>query len=129
MKLSHLNKCWLVANIERVIVPPFGIISVFILVGVFQPKKGLQPFSFSEIGTLGIIGLIITGLIGLFYAYKIANFAQANFEEVVSRRTKWGTSNVDLHEMKYRFVLRTFGWAFFSIYAPMFSIICLISYF
>jgi|GEM_PF-1741592 len=127
MELNFKDKCWLVANIKRVIAPP----SVFILfiTGVVCLNKKIPLQSYTNIfGVLGIIILLFTGWYALKFAYQIAKFAENNFEEVVSRRTKWRTSNVEIHEMKYRFMWETFGWALFSIYAPIFSIVWLIVY-
>lgn len=124
-KLSHLDKCWLLANIEKIA----GVI-IFIF--------GLLPFMTSDkwgvstnvlISAIGVVGFIVI-IAGAVYAHKVAkkvsNFASENFQEVVSRRTKWKSSNVELHEMKYKFVLTVYGYTFFSILTPILSIVFLI---
>jgi len=127
MELSFKDKCWLVANIKRVFAPPSAVI--LFMAGVVCLNKKIPLSSYSNIvGVFGIIILLCTGWYALKFAYQIAKFAESNFEEVVSRRTKWRTSNVELHEIKYRFMWKTFGWTLFSIYAPIFSIIWLIVY-
>jgi len=124
-KLSHLDKCWLLANIEKI---AGTIIFIF----------GLLPFVTSDnwkvqanefISSIGVVGLIVI-IAGAVYAHRVAkkvsNFASENFQEVVSRRTKWKSSNVELHEMKYKFVLTVYGYTFFSILTPILSIVFLI---
>jgi hypothetical protein len=127
MQLSIRDKCWLVANIKRVFVGPSAFIFFMMGMVYMQHEKTLPPF-FTIVGILGTIVLVITGFYAVKFAYQIAKFAEANFDEVVSRRIKWRTSNVELHEMKYRFMWETFGWALFSMYAPIFAIVWLIGY-
>ena len=125
MKLSFNDKCWVVANIKRVLVPPSAILFFAIFV-IFTDAKNIGIHIPTNLfGFWSILILIIMGIIAVKYAYQIAKFAEANFDQVVSRRTKWKSSNVELHEMKYRFVLETFGWALFSIFTPLFSIMLL----
>jgi len=124
-KLSHLDKCWLLANIEKIA----GVI-IFIF--------GLLPFMTSDkwgvstnvlISAIGVVGFIVI-IAGAVFAHRVAkkvsNFASENFQEVVSRRTKWKSSNVELHEMKFKFVLTVYGYTFFSILTPILSIVFLI---
>ena len=123
MELSFKDKCWLVANVKRVLAPPSAILlfAIFFVCSEAN-KKGLKT-PFDTYGFWSILMLIIMGIIALRYAYKIAKFAEANYDQVLSRRTKWKSSNVELHEMKYRYVLETFGWALFSMFVPVFSIL------
>lgn len=124
-KLSHLDKCWLLANIEKIA----GVI-IFIF--------GLLPFMTSDkwgvstnvlISAIGVVGFIVI-IAGAVFAHRVAkkvsNFASENFQEVMSRRTKWKSSNVELHEMKYKFVLTVYGYTCFSILTPILSIVFLI---
>ncbi len=126
MKLSFNDKCWVVANIKRVLAPPSAILLFAVFYSAEQAKKELNTHNI--FGFWSILILIIMGLIAIKYAYQIAKFASANFDQVVSRRTKWKSSNVELHEMKYRFVLETFGWALFSLFTPLFSIVWFVIY-
>lgn len=124
-KLSHLDKCWLLANIEKFAGP---IIFIFgLLPFVTSDKWGVSTNEL--ISAIGVVGFIII-IAGAVYAHKVAkkvsNFASENFQEVVSRRTKWKSSNVELHEMKYKFVLTVYGYTFFSILTPILSIVFLI---
>jgi len=128
MKLSFNDKCWLVANIKKVMAPPSAILFFIIfIVSADEGKKGIKT-PFETFGLWSILMLIVMGVIALRYAYKIARYAEANYDQVLSRRTKWKSSNVELHEMKYRFVLETFGWALFSIFTPLFTIIWFLIY-
>lgn len=127
MKLSFNDKCWVVANIKRVLVPPSAILVFAIFFSAIEVKEELKS-SNNIFDFWSILILIIMGVIAIKYAYHIAKFAETNFDQVVSRRTKWKSSNVELHEMKYRFVLETFGWALFSIFIPQFSIVWFMIY-
>jgi len=128
MKLSFNDKCWLVANIKRVFALP-AVIFFFIILFTSseEAKKGLKT-PFVVFGFWSILILIIIGVVALKYAYQIAKFAETNFDQVVSRRTKWKLSNVELHEMKFHFMWETFGWALFSIYMPFVFIVWLICF-
>jgi len=90
-------------------------------------KKGFLTF-FNVFGLWSMLVLMIVGISALKYAYQIAKFAETNFDKVLSRRTKCRVSNVEMHEMKYRFMWETFRWALFCIYIPRASIVWLISY-
>lgn len=127
MKLSFKDKCWLVANIKRVFVGP-ACFSIILIASIYSTHKRGFPTFFDVFGFWNLLVLVIVGIYALKYAYQIAKFAETNFDEVLSRRTKWRVSNVELHEMKYRFVWETFGWALFSIYIPVVSIVWLINY-
>lgn len=124
-KLSNLDKCWLVANIEKITGP---IIFIFVLLP-FATSVNWEVSINEFISSIGLVGLVII-IVAAVYAHRIANkisdFASENFQEVVSRRTKWKSSNVELHEMKYKFVLMVYGCIFFSIVTPIFSIVFLI---
>lgn len=124
-KLSNLDKCWLVANIEKITGP---IIFIFVLLP-FATSVNWEVSINEFISSIGVVGFIVI-IAGAVYAHKVAkkvsNFASENFQEVVSRRTKWKSSNVELHEMKYKFVLTVYGYTFFSILTPILSIVFLI---
>ena len=122
--LSHLNKCWLVANIDRV----FGLPVVFGGIGVY----GLFKIKDNIVDTIGILGIIATIAIAVFafiVACKVCGFAYANFQEAISKRTKWKTSNVQQHEMKFVFALKAFVFTFFAIVGIVPLAVCLIIYF
>ena len=127
MKLSTKDKCWQIANIEKVFVPFSGLI-LLAMIGTYTEHKNEMNSFLDILGLTGTIILLISGVYAIKLANKIANYARDNFEEVVSRSTKWRKSTVELHELKYRYMMERFGWAFFVIYAPIFSIVWLTFY-
>lgn len=130
IKLSFHDKCWLTANIEKVLTAPalFALIITFAIFTTYV--EGRNYFEFVGIvGVVGILVLIYSAYLSAKYAYKITRFAEDNFNEVVSRQTKYRKSNVELHEIKYRYMIETFAYAFIGLYAPVFSVVWIAGFF
>jgi len=72
---------------------------------------------FSYIGVIGWLILVVPTFYAAKYAYKIVKFGEENYNEVISRQTRYRKSNVELHEMKYRFMMETFCYAFMGLFA------------
>lgn len=126
IKLSFHDKCWLVANIQKVITAPALLILIFTFVALSTYAEGRGYFEF--IGIIGTLILIYPAYLSVKYAYKITKFAEENFNEVVSRQTKFRKSNVELHEIKYRYMIKTFTYAFLGFFLPVFSIVWFIGF-
>ena len=80
---------------------------------------------YSAVGIVGLIVIISVAIYAFKISLKLYHFAYDNFEEIISKRTKWKTSNIEQHEMRYRFALKVLGYSFFCIIAPVISIVYL----
>lgn len=52
-----------------------------------------------------VITMVLSLATGFILSAPIAKFTNVNFDEIVSRRMRWRSSNVDLFEMRWRFTL------------------------
>jgi len=126
IKLSFHDKCWLVANIQKVFTAP-AIFVFIITIAIFNTSaEGREYYEF--VGVVGTLVLIYPAYLSAKYANKITKFAGNNFNEVVSRQTKFRNSNVELHEKKYRYMIETFSYAFIGLFAPVFSIVWFVGF-
>lgn len=126
IKLSFQDKCWLVANIQKVLTAPALFILLMTYIVLITYAEGRNYFEF--IGVVGILTLIFPAYLSIKYANKITKFAGENFNEVVSRQTRYRKSNVELHEIRYRYMIETFTYSFIGLFAPVFSIVWIIGF-
>jgi hypothetical protein len=128
MKLSNDDKCWIIANLEKTITP-FSLIIGLMPVIIYQEHKNELPSFLGVTGIAGTTLLILIAIYVLRLANRISNFADKNFESVISKSTKWRKSKVELHEMRYRYTMERFGLVFITIYGPIFSLIWILIYY
>ena len=125
INLSYQNKCWIVANSTKVFGLPATLL-VLLTIGASTYVKGRSYFDF--IGIIGIIVLLVPAFYSIKYAYEIAKFGETNYNEIISRRTRYVKSNTELQEMKYRFMLETFLYAFLGLFAPAYTLVWFIGF-
>ena len=126
IKLSFQDKCWLVANIQKVLTAPALSILFMTYIALITYAEGSDYFEF--VGVIGTLVLIFPAYLSVRFAYKITKFAGENFNEVVSRQTKYRKSNVELHEIKYRYMIETFTYSFIGLFAPVFSVVWIVGF-
>ena len=55
-----------------------------------------------------IVAMLVSYACGLIVAVPLAKCTEANFSEIVSRRMRWRNSNVDLFDMKMKYVINRY---------------------
>lgn len=55
-----------------------------------------------------VIAMLLSLAVGFILSIPIAKFTKDNFDEIVSRRMRWRSSNVDLFDMQWKFTLNRY---------------------
>lgn len=125
IKLRYQDKCWIVANSLKVFGAP-GFMFYAITGITLQSVHGKDYWSY--LGVISWLVLIVPAFYAAKYAYKIAKFGEENYNEVISRQTRYRKSNVELHEMKYRFMMETFCYVFMGLFSLPYTVVWFIGF-
>lgn len=98
----------------------------------FKDKSVLVNIPIALFGCISVIGLgyqtlntilLLSFVFGAVISIPIARFANKNFDEVVSRKMRWRSSNVVLFEERWKYVINRYIVCTFGICSIMFYIL------